>query len=72
MKLTLINKNNQILDLLNNRDKFILSVAEGLHGIETDIAETETPYIDGSIVDSVKALPRRGFVRVAFGSFMVR
>lgn len=58
MKLTLINKNNQILDLLNNRDKFILSAAEGLHGIETEIAETETPYIDGSIVESVKALPR--------------
>jgi len=58
MKLTLINKNNQILDLLNNRDKFILSGAEGLHGVETEIAETETPYIDGSIVESVKALPR--------------
>ena len=58
MKLTLINKNNQILDLLNNRDKFILSGAEGLHGIETDIAESESPYTDGSTVDSVKALPR--------------
>jgi hypothetical protein len=58
MQLTLINKNNQILDLLNNRDKFILSAAEGLHGIETEIAETDTPYIDGSIVESVKALPR--------------
>lgn len=58
MKLTLINKNNQILDLLNNRDKFILSAAEGLHGIETDIAETETAYTDGAIIESVKALPR--------------
>lgn len=58
MKLTLINKDNQILDLLNNRDKFILSAAEGLHGIETDIAETETPYTDGTIIESVKALPR--------------
>lgn len=58
MKLTLINKNNQILDLLNNRDKFILSGAEGLHGIETDIAESETPYMDGTTIESVKALPR--------------
>lgn len=58
MKLTLINKNNQILDLLNNRDKFILSAAEGLHGIETEIAESETPYTDGTTVESVKALPR--------------
>ena len=58
MELTLINKNNQVLDLLNNRDKFILSAAEGLHGIETDIAENETPYTDGSTVESVRALPR--------------
>lgn len=58
MQLTLTNKNNQILDLLNNRDKFILSAAEGLHGIETDIAESETPYTDGTTIESVKALPR--------------
>lgn len=58
MQLTLINKNNQILDLLNNRDKFILSGAEGLHGIETEIAESETPYTDGTTAESVKALPR--------------
>ena len=58
MQLTLINKNNQVLDLLNNRDRFILSAAEGLHGIETDIATNETPYMDGATVESVKALPR--------------
>ena len=58
MQLTLTNKNNQVLDLLNNRDKFILSAAEGLHGIETDIAESETPYTDGATIESVKALPR--------------
>lgn len=58
MKLTLINKNSQILDLLNTKDKFILSAAEGLHGIETDIAESETPYTDGAIIENVKALPR--------------
>ena len=58
MKLTLINKNNQILDLLNNRDKFILSGAEGLHGIDTEIGESDTPYTDGTTAESVKALPR--------------
>lgn len=58
MRLTLINKNNQVLDLFNNRDKFILSGAEGLHGIETDIATIESPYVDGATVESVKALPR--------------
>lgn len=58
MELTLINKNGQVLDLLNSKDKFILSGAEGLHGIETDIAESETPYTDGATVESVKALPR--------------
>lgn len=58
MQLTLTNKNNQVLDLLNTKDKFILSAAEGLHGIETEISESETPYTDGTTVDSVKALPR--------------
>lgn len=58
MQLTLINKNSQILDLLNSKDKFILTSAEGLHGLETDIAESETPYTDGTIIESVKALPR--------------
>lgn len=58
MRLTLTNKNNQVLDLLGSRDKFILAAAEGLHGIETDIAESETPYTDGATVDSVRALPR--------------
>ena len=58
MQLTLTNKNNQVLDLLNNRDKFILTAAEGLHGIETDISESENPYTDGATIESVKALPR--------------
>lgn len=58
MRLTLINKDNQVLDLLNNRDKFILTAAEGLHGIETEFAENTTPYTDGVTIDSVKALPR--------------
>jgi hypothetical protein len=29
-----------------------------LHGIETEIAESETPYTDGTTAESVKALPR--------------
>lgn len=58
MQLLLTNKNNQVLDLLNNKSKFILTGAEGLHGIETDIAESETPYMDGVTIESVKALPR--------------
>ena len=58
MQLLLTNKNNQTLDLLNNKSKFVLKAAEGLHGIETDIGESESPYTDGSIIESVKALPR--------------
>lgn len=77
MKLTLTNKNGQVLDLLNNRDKFVLSGAEGMHGIETDIAETETAYMDGANIESVKALPRgieltftlRGNVRASIDYF---
>ena len=58
MELYLINKNNQVLDLLNNKDKFIISDAEALHGIEVEISESDSPYIDGSEIDDVKALPR--------------
>lgn len=58
MELYLINKNNQVLDLLNNKDKFILSDAEALHGIEVETIESDTPYTDGSEIDDVKALPR--------------
>lgn len=57
MRLNLINKNNQVLDLLNKR-YFVLASAEALHGIETDISEIETPYADGTNIDNVKALPR--------------
>lgn len=58
MKLYLINKHNQILDLLNSKQYFILKGAEALHGIDTDIIESESPYIDGSKIEKVKALPR--------------
>lgn len=57
MKLVLINKNGQELDLLRNRH-FLLAEAEGLHGIEVDIGESESPYTDGSNIETVKALPR--------------
>lgn len=58
MKLILTNKNNQTLDLLNNLDKFVLISAEGLHGVETDFQETESPYFDGTNIESAKALSR--------------
>lgn len=58
MELYLINKNNQVLDLLNNKRKFILKGAEALHGIETDIVDIESPYTDGSEIEDVRALPR--------------
>lgn len=58
MKLSIINKNNQALDLINSRDKFILSAVNGLHGIDTSIATSETPYTDGANVENIKALPR--------------
>lgn len=58
MELILTNKNGQTLDLLNNDRYFILSNAQGLHGLDTDIATAESPYLDGTIVENVKALPR--------------
>lgn len=58
MQLILINKDNVQLDLLNNDNYFIMTKCESLHGIETDIATIESPFIDGAEVESVKALPR--------------
>lgn len=58
MDLILTNKNGQTLDLLKNKNRFILKAAEALHGIETDIIETDSPYTDGSEIDDVRALPR--------------
>ena len=57
MNLVLINRSGQELDLLRNQH-FILASAEGLHGIEVDIGESESPYTDGTSIESVKALPR--------------
>jgi len=58
MQLLLTNKQGQTLDLLNSRNHFILYKAEALHGINTDISENNSPYIDGTIIESVRALPR--------------
>lgn len=58
MELILTNKNGQSLDLLNSKHRFILKRAEALHGVDTDIMESESPYIDGSIIDGVRTLPR--------------
>lgn len=57
MKLVLINRNGVELDLLRNQH-FLLAGAEGLHGIEVDIGESESPYTDGANIETVKALPR--------------
>lgn len=59
MELYLINKNNEVLDLLNNKSKFILKGIEGLHGIDTTISENESPYMDGTNIEYVKAMPRQ-------------
>ena len=58
MKLLLTNKDGKTLDLLNNEDRFVLTKADGLHGVDTDIGTSESPYMDGVNVVSVKALPR--------------
>lgn len=58
MELTLTNKDGNKLDLLNNDRYFILSKCDALHGIDTDIATSENPYIDGTIIENVRALPR--------------
>lgn len=58
MELILTNKNGATLDLLNNEDKFVLSACEALHGVDTEIGDVSSPYLDGTIVESVKALPR--------------
>lgn len=58
MELILTNKNGQTLDLLNSRAHIILKKCDALHGIDTDIATSENPYIDGTIVENVRALPR--------------
>lgn len=58
MQLLLTNKNGDTLDLLNSRDKFILKRADALHGIDTDISTSSSPFIDGVQIESVRALPR--------------
>ena len=58
MELIFENAQGQRLDLINSRKHFRLIAAEGLHGVETDFSETESPYTDGSTIDNVRALPR--------------
>lgn len=58
MELILTNKNGETLDLLNNDGRFILTKCDALHGIDTDIGTSESPYMDGAIIENVKALPR--------------
>ena len=58
VELILTNKDGKTLDLLNNQTKFVLSGVEALHGIDTNLATEENPFIDGVEIESVKALPR--------------
>lgn len=58
MDMILTNKNGQTLDLLNNETHFILVKCDALHGIDTDIATIDSPYLDGAQVEMVRALPR--------------
>lgn len=58
MKLTLTNKDGAVLDLLNNKKYFILTKTSNFHGVDTDIITSESPYLDGAIIDHVKANPR--------------
>lgn len=58
MQLLLTNKNGDTLDLLNSRNYFVLYKADAVHGIDTDISENVSPFIDGSQIESVRALPR--------------
>lgn len=58
MELILTNKNGQTLDLLNNENRFVLKKCDALHGIDTDIATAESPYLDGTLIEGVRALPR--------------
>lgn len=58
MQLILTNKDGATLDLLNNDLHFVLSRCDALHGIDTDIATSETPYVDGAQIENVRALPR--------------
>lgn len=58
MELYLTNKDGQTLNLLKNKNRFILKGADALHGIDTNIKENDSPYMDGTTIDSVRALPR--------------
>lgn len=58
MDLIFKNKRGEELDLLNNQDKFVLIGAEGLHGVELDYSESDSPFIDGTSVNNVRASAR--------------
>lgn len=58
MELTLTNKAGKPLDLLHGNGRYTLIACDALHGLETDIGDVSSPYLDGTIVESVKALPR--------------
>ena len=57
MELTLTNKDGKTLNLLFD-SHFTLAKADSLHGLETDIATSDSPYLDGTQIEGVRALPR--------------
>ena len=58
MELIYTNAKGETLDLLHNTDKIILAAADNMHGLELDYAESESPYIDGTNIDNVRAAAR--------------
>lgn len=58
MQLIYKNKKGEILDLLNNQEYFVIIGAENLHGVDLEYSESDSPYIDGTNVDNVRAMPR--------------
>lgn len=58
MELIYTNARGETLDLLHNKNKFLLIAADNLHGVELDYTENDSPYMDGSEIDNVRAAPR--------------
>ena len=57
MDLILKNAKGEELNLLHNQ-YFVVKSVEALHGTALSYSETESPYIDGSDVNNVRAMPR--------------
>ena len=56
-KLLYIGKNGNVLDLFNN-EYFILTHADGLTDVSSNVSTSTTPYMDGDTVNNVRSVPR--------------